>query len=113
LFRSMDNPAKSISRPYIAVNHPLCIRIRSVKKERTRGFRCDLNKQFNAVFPSQFPFAAHSHAHNICRDDKIAVWEILLFVAKVLSAGCVPHIQTEGGNKKIYLSEATSPCMIT
>jgi hypothetical protein len=24
-----------------------------------------------------------------------------------------PHIQTEGGNKKIYLSEATSPCMIT
>ncbi len=39
-------------------------------------------------FPFTVPFAAYSNAHNICGDDKTAVWEILLFVAKVLSARC-------------------------
>jgi hypothetical protein len=37
LFRSMDRPAKSISRPYIVVNHPLCIQIRGVNKGKNQG----------------------------------------------------------------------------
>jgi hypothetical protein len=56
-------------------------------RERTRGFRCDLKQAIQCRFLFTVPVCGpFSRTHNICGDDKIAVWEILLFVAKVLSA---------------------------